>query len=279
MSSFRTPARRTVTFHLGLIFFVLATRYTFHRVAFHRETGLTKSPRSQLSHQPHSLVVLSINQSNQINSLDMIHFRNSSHRSHSGTVFKSKENEKNGMDKNVGAASESYRLFSKPRCSRSVSKRFGKDDEKWKKNKKVIDSFLKKLKPLSRKDLSLNADGLAFFAFKKFIVVVEVPPDNPEVCFIYTMVCRLGENDNQAEVLKIAMKLNYMQGGTRGATIGLDGEEVNLCYSCHISGLVYCEFKASLDDFLQTAMEVNGQLDATKALDQLDVADKSHSSI
>lgn len=209
----------------------------------------------------------------------MIHLRNNVYRSHVVLVPKSEENQKNGADKNDGATSETRRPFSKPRCYRSLSKRLGKDDEKWKKNKKVIDTFMKKLTPLARKDLSLNADGLAFFAFKKFIVVVEVPADNPEVCFIYTMVCRLSENENQTDVLKIAMKLNYMQGGTRGATIGLEGEEVNLCYSCHISGLTFCEFKASLDDFLLTAIEVNGQLDATKAREPMDVSERSHSSI
>jgi hypothetical protein len=209
----------------------------------------------------------------------MIHFRKSSNRSLVTSTIKSKENEDNGVDKMVGTASESRRPFPNHRCKPNMSKRHGKDDEKWKKNKKIIDSFMKKLTPLVRKDLSLNVDGLAFFAFKKFIVVVEVAADNPDTCFIYTMVCRLGANENLTEVLKFAMKLNYMQAGTRGATIGLDGEEVNLCYSCHISGLSFCDFKASLDDFLQTALEVNGQLDAMKCRDHMDVTDKSHSSI
>jgi hypothetical protein len=147
---------------------------------------------------------------------------------------------------------------------RFVRKRLGEDDERWKKNKKVIDNYVRRMAKLAGKDLSLNPDGVAFFAFKKFIVVLEVPADNAGVCFIYTMVCRLGPSDDRAEALKVSMELNYMQNGTRGSTLGLDGEEVNMCYSCQIAGLCFADLKTALEDFLLTAVEVNERLDAVK---------------
>ena len=116
------------------------------------------------------------------------------------------------------------------------------------------------------KDVSLNADGMSYFLFKKFVVVVEVPMDNNNIVFIYTMVCRLVATDNQTAVLKRAMELNYMEFLTRGATLGLDGEEVNLCYSTPIPGLSFSDLKAAMDAFLLTASEVNEQLDAVKAI-------------
>jgi hypothetical protein len=95
--------------------------------------------------------------------------------------------------------------------------------------------------------------------------VVEVPEDHLDVCFIYTMVCQLGGNDNRMEVMKLAMELNYMQHGTRGATIGLEEDEVNLCISTPIASLsTYCHLRAILEDFMQTAVETNLKLDNAK---------------
>ena len=147
---------------------------------------------------------------------------------------------------------------------RLVRKRRGEDDERWKKNKKLIDHHVRRLATLVGKDLSVNPEGLVFFPFKKFIVVLEVPADNPNKCFIYTMVCRLGRMDNESEVLKAAMRMNYMHSGTRGATLGLEGEEVNLCYSCNIPGLSADDLHSAVHHFLLTAVEVNEKLDCVK---------------
>jgi hypothetical protein len=112
----------------------------------------------------------------------------------------------------------------------------------------------------------LNAEGVCYFPYQKFVIVVEVPEDHLDACFIYTMVCQLEGNDNRVdEVLKLAMELNYMQYGTRGATIGLEEDEVNLCFSTPIAGLsTFCDFKAAMEDFMQTAVETNLKLDNAK---------------
>ena len=136
-------------------------------------------------------------------------------------------------------------------------------DERLKKNRKIIDRYLRRTESLVGTDRSLNADGLVFFTFQKFIVVIEVPADKAGVCFVYTMVCSVNPSE-QHDVLRVAMELNYMQMGTRGATLGLDREEVNLCYSCPIAGLMHEDFKSALEDFLKTAVQVNKYLEAVK---------------
>jgi hypothetical protein len=56
-----------------------------------------------------------------------------------------------------------------------------------------------------------------------------------------------------------------MQYGTRGATIGLEEDEVNLCISTPIASLrTCCDFKAVMEDFMQTAVETKLELDKAK---------------
>ena len=153
------------------------------------------------------------------------------------------------------------------RCLRGpLRKRVTFDEDRLKKNRKVVGQYLKRIGAVVGKNLSLNAEGVCYFPYQKFVIVVEVPEDHLDVSFIYTMVCQLGGNDNRMEVLKLAMELNYMQYGTRGATIGLEEDEVNLCMSTPIAGLcTFCDFKAVMEDFMQTAVETNLKLDNAKS--------------
>jgi hypothetical protein len=153
------------------------------------------------------------------------------------------------------------------RCLRGslLRKRVTLDEDRLKKNRRVVTQYLKRMGTDVRKNLSLNAEGVCYFPYQKFVIVVEVPEDQLDVCFIYTMVCQLGDNDNRMEVMKLAMELNYMQYGTRGATIGLQEDEVNLCISTPIASLrTYCDLKFVVEDFLQTAVETNLKLDNAK---------------
>jgi len=161
---------------------------------------------------------------------------------------------------------------------RSPCTRYSEDGERWKKNKKTIDHYIRRMASIAGKELSLNSDGLAFFAYKKFIIVIEVPPENPRLCFIYTMIYRLTPWDNQVEILKVAMELNYMQHRTRGATIGLEGEEVNLCHTIPISGLSFCSLKRALEAFLLTAVETNELLDGVSTKHDVR-SDRSYNSL
>jgi hypothetical protein len=148
----------------------------------------------------------------------------------------------------------------------SLRKRVTLDKDRLKKNRRVVTQYLKRVGADVGKNLSLNAEGVCYFPYnRKFVIVVEVPEDQLDVCFIYTMVCQLGDNDNRMEVMKLAMELNYLQYGTRGATIGLQEDEVNLCISTPIASLrTYCDLKCVVEDFLQTAVESNLKLENAK---------------
>lgn len=148
--------------------------------------------------------------------------------------------------------------------NRSQRTRVGSEDELLKKNRRQIDNYLRRLGALMGKDLSLNGDGMAVFSFKKFVIVVEVPVDNSLNVYIYTMVCRVAANDNLHSVLSRAMELNYMEHRTRGATLGLDGQEINLCYSSPIAGLPFAVLKEAMESFLLTATQMNKCLDVAK---------------
>lgn len=147
----------------------------------------------------------------------------------------------------------------------TLRKRVTFDDDRLKKNRKVVGQYLKRMGTDVGRSISLYAEGVCYFPFQKFVIVVEIPEDHLDVCFIYTMVCQLGGNDNRMEVFKLAMELNYMQFGTRGATIVLEEDEVNLCFSTPIAGLsTFCDFKSAMENFMQTAVETNLELDNVK---------------
>lgn len=132
------------------------------------------------------------------------------------------------------------------------------------KHRRHLNAMLKKISQSIQKDLTLGPEGICYFQYKKFIVVIEVPDDSSASYFIYTMVYQLEENDDRAGVLTAAMQLNYMQQRTRGSCLGLEDDEVNLCYSGPICGLCRDELVRSLEDFLLTAEEINVHLDEVK---------------
>ena len=142
--------------------------------------------------------------------------------------------------------------------------RLGSEDELLRKNRRIVDNYLRRVGALMDKDIAFNASGVAYFSYRRFVIVVEVPQDNPYMVFIYTMVSQLKETDNQAAVLKLAMSLNYMQSATRGATLGLDGEEINLCQSVPVQGLSFADLRTTLQNFMLTSVEANQQLDQVK---------------
>lgn len=160
------------------------------------------------------------------------------------------------------------------RCRQGSQRKIVHEDERLRKNRRAIDHHIRRMADLFGKELSLNKDGMAFFKYKKFIIVIEVPSDNPEVLFVYTMVCHLPPDRNRDLVLQAAMEFNYMQSGTRGATLGLDREEVNLCYSRPVTGVTFCDLHSALEDFLTTAVEINEQLESIKGTPD----DQSYSS-
>ena len=149
----------------------------------------------------------------------------------------------------------------KPFVRSTSSRQIRHDADRLRKNRKIVDHHLRKIGRRSfHRDLRLSDNGLCFFPHQRFIIAIEVPDENPNVCFLYTMVCRLHKNDTTPRVLQMAMELNYMQTHT----LGLAGDEVNLCVTLPVAHLQPHELKEALADFLELAVDLNQRLEAVQ---------------
>ena len=111
--------------------------------------------------------------------------------------------------------------------------------------------------------LSLDSHGLCCLPFKKFLLIIEVPEDDGEKWFFYAKVFDLTISSDAKTKLnqrKAAVQLSGMQLGTKGATLGVDGNEVNLCFSMPVAGLKYNSMTDCIEDFIQTAVDINARL-------------------
>jgi Tir chaperone protein (CesT) family len=150
-------------------------------------------------------------------------------------------------------------------ASSTKTMRVGQEIEILRKNRRIVDRCLRRQQgSFLGKKVSLNAEGIGYFSYGKFVVLTEVASDCPDTVYVYTLVCVFQPTDNVLEVLHTAMQLNYMGLGTRGSTLGIEGNEITLCHSCPVSTLSAKSFGSILDTFLQTAVDVNQQLDAAK---------------
>ena len=117
---------------------------------------------------------------------------------------------------------------------------------------------------VGKQELSLcGKKGMCSFRYKQFLIVIEVPQGSESV-FVYTMVFGLAPKDNRFAILQQSMQLNYMTQGTQGSTLGLDGDEVNLCCSFRVCGSSRESFVEDLENFMATAVDMNKRLDLVK---------------
>jgi hypothetical protein len=131
------------------------------------------------------------------------------------------------------------------------------------KNRKVINKYLRRIGKTSDQTLSLDSHGFCCLPFKKFLIIIEVPEDDGAKWFLYAKVFDLKViSDAKAKLnqRKEAVQLSGTQLGTKGATLGLDGNEVNLCFSMNVAGLKYNKITDCIEDFMQTAVEINARL-------------------
>ena len=141
--------------------------------------------------------------------------------------------------------------------------RVGADDEQLRRNRRTVNHYVRRIGAMMGREVELNEQGMAFFSFQeKFVVVFEVPEDNHNYLYLYTKVCQADQN--ATAIVKRAMEFNYMQQGTAGATLGLDGEEINFCFSCKIGQLVFEHLRSDLEKFLKAAIEIHKELESVK---------------
>ena len=129
----------------------------------------------------------------------------------------------------------------------------------------MLGEYLRKMGEVNGRSLSLNQDtGTCSFPHQRFLFVIELPQDQPKTVYMYTCVCRLEEQDNAIKVAQTAMELNYLQGGTKGSTLGMRNKEVNLCRSIPLKALNPTKLWMAVDEFLGTASEVHAKLERAK---------------
>jgi hypothetical protein len=147
---------------------------------------------------------------------------------------------------------------------KSSGRNMNGDERTNNKNRKAINSYLRHMSHRAGgKEFKLSTKGICYFQFKKFVIVIEVPYDS-EVFFIYTMVLNLAPTDDRLAVLEACMQLNYMKQETRGSTLGIQDDEVNLCYSAPVNSLGRDAFEEALEEFLLVAQHVNHQLELAR---------------
>jgi Tir chaperone protein (CesT) family len=154
---------------------------------------------------------------------------------------------------------------SRSSATSSMQQQARQQEERLSKNRKTINGHLKKVSYLAGGKDKLKLDpntGMCCFPYRRFIIVLEVPSDRPGHLYVYTCVCRLEKGDHRVKVMEKAMQLNFMQNATRGSTLGVDGDEVNLCFSIPIAGIQAAtgDLRVVMEDFMQTALEANEQL-------------------
>mmetsp|Transcript_13510 Transcript_13510/g.19087 ORF Transcript_13510/g.19087 Transcript_13510/m.19087 type:complete len:203 (-) Transcript_13510:174-782(-) len=161
------------------------------------------------------------------------------------------------------------RLLPEKGCNRPRQSQWNGSAEQTNRNRKIINGYLRRVGNCIGKEVSLNSSGICYYQYRKFFITIEVPKDNAGFFFLHTMVSKLEPHDNYVAAMREAMRLNYMQQGTRGACLGLEGDEMNLCFSAPVSGLGRDDFVNCLDDFMETTVEMNERIDYAKRTQQL----------
>lgn len=161
------------------------------------------------------------------------------------------------------ASSKAMMMMNRPRrLSRTSS--WNTASERTAKNRKIVNSYLRRMHHHHRgeKDLVLNESGVCIIQYKKFIIALEVPDDNSGCFVVSSMVFRIdnGDINNRLALMEKAMELNYMQEETRGACLGLQGDEISLCFSAPIATLTREHLVHYMEDFMQTCAEMNAAL-------------------
>ena len=161
-----------------------------------------------------------------------------------------------------------------------------------KKNRRLVGQHLKRIGKAAGRELSLDPnDGMCCFSFKKFILVVEVPEENSDVCLLYAKVCHMGRRDNREEVENFLDLYNHRQQSSvelqdaststdgysertcpctdpsmpqQGLRLWLKEEDVNLCLTIPIPGLSFQDTADHLEHFIKTAVAANKKLQRLK---------------
>ena len=136
--------------------------------------------------------------------------------------------------------------------------------ERTTKNRKTINAYLRRMGDVVGTGASLNSQGVCYFHFQRFVIALDVPDDSSGCFHIFAMVFHINKGDDRSTLIERAMELNYNGEETRGSCLGLRGDEINLSYSSPVEGLSRKQMIRCLQDFMQTALDVNRELGAVR---------------
>jgi hypothetical protein len=137
-------------------------------------------------------------------------------------------------------------------------------EKRLKKSRRLINKYVRKIGSQADLVLSLDSHGYCYIPFRKFLIILSVPTEEPENVVLNTMIFDLGGLRDDTRARK---QVSYMQHrevclGKRKSLIRLDGNEVFLSSSFSIHCLTYGEMVDRLDDFMETALNANSDLTA-----------------
>lgn len=140
----------------------------------------------------------------------------------------------------------------------------GDNDSFLRKNRKQISKYVGRMGRQAGLQLSLDSYGFCYIPFRRFLIMIEVPKDDPGQLHFYTMIFDLSRSKGETRARKkvAAMQLRGISLGKNGCTITVDEDEVHLCYSRPIKRLSYSEMIECMEDFMETALNTNSDLAA-----------------
>lgn len=139
-------------------------------------------------------------------------------------------------------------------------------EKKLEKSRQLINKYVRKISHQSRLQgdtLELDQHGFCYIPFRRFLIILSVPADDPDQVLLHTMVFDLnGKEETRARKQVTCLHHRQVRLGRRGSLIRLEGDEVFLCNAFEIRGLRYADMVDRLDDFMETALTVNADLGA-----------------
>jgi len=140
----------------------------------------------------------------------------------------------------------------------------GHDDITVSRSRKMVSKYLKRIGQQANLNLSLDAYGYCYIPFKKFLIIIGVPDDNNGLLHFQTMVFDLDSSRGVTKIHKrvAAANLTAVSLGKHGSYLHMEGDEISLSLAKRIKGLTYREMMDSLEDFMQTAVKTNANLEA-----------------
>jgi hypothetical protein len=136
------------------------------------------------------------------------------------------------------------------------------NDSCLRRNRKLVSKYVGRIGRQAGLQLALDSYGFCYIPFRRFLIMIEVPADEPHQLHFHTMIFDLSRSKGETRARKKVseMQLRRVCLGKNGSTLTLDDDEVFLCYSRPIKGLSYSQMLECLEDFMETALNTHSDL-------------------